>query len=145
MRTFSLVAMKAKRLGGGGFAFEDQIRAVFDARGPFGGAAGSGAQDEDVGGSGGLRQESDGLQQEGPAALIFGEDAESGKGSGLGERHQERASSSRAGEFGYLFLVGQDSSPAAGVHAGLFGSGGSGDPLQAWTPAPRGSLSTVNK
>jgi hypothetical protein len=65
---------EAERFGGGGFAFEDEVSAALDARGPFGGAGGTGAQHEDAGGGGGLRHESDGLQEERPAALVVGED-----------------------------------------------------------------------
>ena len=48
--------------------------------------AGSRAQDEDAGGGGGLGHESDGLEEERPAALIVGEDGESGEGGGVESR-----------------------------------------------------------
>ena len=79
-----LGSAETERFRGGRFAFENEISARFDARGPFGGASGTGAQHEDTRGGGGLRHESDGLKQERPAALIGGEDGEGGDGCGLG-------------------------------------------------------------
>ena len=76
---------EAERFGGGGFAFQDEVCAGLDARGPFGGPGGTGAQHEDTRGGGGLGHESDGLKQEWPATLVVGEDAEGGACGGLEE------------------------------------------------------------
>ena len=63
---------EAERLGDGGCALQDEVCAALHTRGPLRGAGGTGAQHEDPGGGGGLRHESDGLQEQRPAALVVG-------------------------------------------------------------------------
>ena len=88
---------KTEQLGGGRFAFKNQIRARIHPRGPFRRPRGSGSQNEDARGDRRLGHESDGLQEEGPAALVVGEHRKGWERCGSQQgREQERQGRERS-------------------------------------------------
>ena len=76
--TLSLPGRKPNESASGGFAFEDEECALFDALHEMRGSGSAGANDEDAGGGIGLRLEADRGQDLRPGTGIGGEDGEGG-------------------------------------------------------------------